>query len=291
MRRALLAGCGYLGQALANLLHNQGLLVTGWTRTAEAAATLGGKPYAVYPVDLSDQAEVEAQPDDFEVVVHCASTRGGDADSYRRTYFNGVRNLAKRFSQATLLFTGSTSVYAQCKGEWVTEESPAEPSHERGRILRETEDFVLEHGGIVARLAGLYGPDRSALLARVLSNRASIGKDRFVNQVHRDDAADALAWLIGISNRRGETFNVADNEPLLLSECYAWLAARLDHRWPLENAEMITTVAKRGDSNKRVSNAKMRATGWAPAYPSFRDGMTRSVLERGVYAVPGEPQV
>jgi hypothetical protein len=35
---------------------------------------------------------------------------------------------------------------------------------------------------------------------------------------------------------------------------------------------------KRGDSNKRVSNAKLRALGWTPRYPSFAEGMEKSVL-------------
>lgn len=59
-----------------------------------------------------------------------------------------------------LLFTSSTSVYAQNTGEWVTEESLAKPDRETGRILRETEELVLAHRGCIARLAGIYGPAR-----------------------------------------------------------------------------------------------------------------------------------
>ena len=71
-----------------------------------------------------------------------------------------ARNICARFSRgAALAFTSSTSVYAQGDGEWVTEESPAEPDRETGRVLRATEEFVLAGGGIVARLAGIYGPN------------------------------------------------------------------------------------------------------------------------------------
>ena len=35
---------------------------------------------------------------------------------------------------------------------------------------------------------------------------------------------------------------------------------------------------KRGESNKRVSNQKLRALGWEPRYPNFRVAMTESVL-------------
>ncbi len=35
---------------------------------------------------------------------------------------------------------------------------------------------------------------------------------------------------------------------------------------------------KRGASNKRVSNRKLRALGWEPKFPTFPIGMERSVL-------------
>ncbi len=73
-----------------------------------------------------------------------------------------------------MLFTSSTSVYAQRDGSWVTEESETKPARETGRILLETEEFVLGHGGIVARLAGIYGPGRSALLSKFLAGEAII---------------------------------------------------------------------------------------------------------------------
>ena len=67
------------------------------------------------------------------------------------------------FPAAKILFTSSTSVYAQCDGSRVTEESETKPLRETSRILLETENFVLDKGGIVARLAGIHGPGRSAL--------------------------------------------------------------------------------------------------------------------------------
>jgi hypothetical protein len=35
---------------------------------------------------------------------------------------------------------------------------------------------------------------------------------------------------------------------------------------------------KRGQTNKRVSNAKLRALGWEPIFPTFADAMDKSVL-------------
>src|SRR5207253_10304651 len=132
---------------------------------------------------------------------------------YRHVYLDGARRLLERFTGSRILFTSSTSVYAQTNGEWITEESDAEPKHERGRILRKAEDLVLANRGIVIRLAGIYGPGRSALLRKFLNGDAILDpeNDRFVNQIHRDDAAAAIALLLKREESFGEVYNVVDN--------------------------------------------------------------------------------
>jgi len=279
VRRVLIAGCGYVGARTADFFHDAGWVVEGWTHSAESASALCGKPYPIHCVDISDPDEVAAKSlADFDVVVHCASTRGGDADAYRRVYWNGVRNLLSRFRGSRFLFTSSTSVYAQKDGSWVTEESAAKPEHETGRILRETEEIALAAGGTVARLAGIYGPARSALLKKFLSGHPVVGpeNDRFVNQVHRDDIAAAFLLLLDRPPSAGGIYNVVDDHPVRESECYRCLAHKLQR--PLPTADESPPSRKRGESNKRVSNSKMRALAWQPRYPSFVEGLEKSVL-------------
>ncbi|HYR24052.1 MAG TPA: NAD-dependent epimerase/dehydratase family protein [Chthoniobacterales bacterium] len=280
MPRVLIAGCGYLGQAVADLFVAGDWEVEGWTKSAESAQPLSTKPYPVHAVDISDEDQVRARTGDFDSVIHCASTRGGDVDFYRRVYLDGARNLLDRFAGSRILFTSSTSVYAQTNGEWIAEESAAEPKHERGKILRQAEDLVLANRGIVTRLGGVYGPGRSALLKKFLTSDAvlDLEKDRFVNQIHRDDAAEAIRLLLTREGSAGEIFNLVDDQPVLLSEFYRWLASKLNR--PLPPVERSISKRKRGESNKRVSNAKLRAIDWVPRYPSFADGMERSVLPR-----------
>jgi nucleoside-diphosphate-sugar epimerase len=278
MPRLLIAGCGYLGRVVADLFLSAGYEIEGWTVSADSAQQLANKPYPVCAVDISDPGDVRAQKADFDAVIHSASTRGGAADSYERVYLNGVRNLLNRFANARLLFVSSTSVYAQNDGSWVTEESIAEPNHETGKILRRAEESVLEKSGSVVRLGGIYGPGRSALLRRCLAGEAAIGpqNNRFVNQIHRDDAAAAIQFLFATQESAGQICNVVDNEPILLSECYRWLATKLNRSLP--SAGESRSSRKRGESNKRVSNAKLRALGWSPRYSTFAEGMEKSVL-------------
>ena len=100
--------------------------------------------------------------------------------------------------------------------------------------------------------------------------------DRFVNQVHRDDIAAALFLLLSRKAEGAQIYNVVDDQPILQSECYRWLAQRLNR--PLPSIGRSTQERKRGDSNKRVGNANLRALGWTPRYPKFADGMEESVL-------------
>jgi nucleoside-diphosphate-sugar epimerase len=250
-------------------------------QSAESAAKISGKSYSVRAVDISQEKQVLAQTGDFDAVIHCASTRG-NVDLYRRVYFDGARNLLYRFSASRILFTSSTSVYGQNDGDWVFEESLAKPKHETGKILRKAEVFVRAGGANVVRLGGIYGPGRSALLKNVLHGDAIIdpSHDRFLNQIHRDDAATAIQLLLKQPRRAGEIYNVVDNQPILLSECYRWLATKLDRRVPVAGRSIARSASKRkrGDSDKRVSNAKLRAIGWTPRYPNFAEGMEKSVL-------------
>src|SRR5260370_19070987 len=215
MPRVLIAGCGYIGEAAADLFHGAGWTVEGWTLSAESAASLTAKPYPVRKVDVSAPDQVAECAGMVDALNRCASSSGGDAEMYRKVYRDGSRNLLEVFRGAKLLFTSSTSVYAQRAGSWVTEESEAKPMRETSRILLETERMVLASGGTVARLAGIYGPGRSALLSKFLAGSATIDpeNDRFVNQVHRDDIASALFLLLSCEEAGTPNYNLVDGQP------------------------------------------------------------------------------
>jgi nucleoside-diphosphate-sugar epimerase len=168
MPKVLIAGCGFVGLAAARLFHAQGWTVAGCSYSEESAARLVGEPFPVRSCDISNPESLQTHQDwqAMDAVVHCASSGRGGADAYRRVYLEGLRNLSEILAPRLLIFTSSTSVYAQTDGAWVTEESEAAPDRETGRVLREAEDFLLERRGAVARLAGIYGPGRSVLLRK-----------------------------------------------------------------------------------------------------------------------------
>jgi nucleoside-diphosphate-sugar epimerase len=271
MPTLLLCGHGYLGQAIS-----RDFLAAGWQVTALSRS---GDDVSL-ACDLSSATEVSSLEVSPDFIIHCASSGRGGADAYRAVYLDGCRHLLDRFPGVPLLYTSSTSVYAQTDGSVVTEESPAIPDRETGSILRETEELVLSNGGIITRLSGIYGPGRSVILKKFLSGEAVIEEDgrRFLNQIHRDDAATAILHLARlqstISNPQStignqSLFNLSDSQPLSQLATYQSLS-RTFHR-PLPPTGPRDPDRKRGWTHKQVSNAKLRATGWEPRFPSFLD--------------------
>jgi nucleoside-diphosphate-sugar epimerase len=276
MPRILIAGCGYVGAATAKLFLDHAWDVTAWTLSGEIADR--DLSMARRAVDLRQLDEVRRNSFECDAVVHCASSRGGEAREYRRLYFDGVSNLAESFPRARLIFTSSTTVYAQRDGTWVDENSPAEPASEKGKILRAAEEIVLTKEGIVLRLAGIYGPGRSFLLQSVMNGTASISdaEARYVNQIHRDDVASAICLVAGTRTIRApRILNVVDNAPVPRREILNWLSLQLGKPLPESRGAV---ERKRGDSNKRVRNDRLRELGWSALYPTFQEGFQHSVL-------------
>ena len=180
--------------------------------------------------------------------------------------------MAKRQPQARLIFVSSTSVYGQTQGEAVTEKSPAEPVSETSRILREAEEAALAAKAIVVRSSGIYGPGRSVLFEKFSRDEAVIEGDglRWINQIHRRDLVAALLHLAEVG-RPGQIYNATDDIPVTYRDFYAWCGEFLGK--PMPPFGPVNLERKRGLTNKRVTNAKLRATGWSPFYPSFREGL------------------
>lgn len=261
--KLLLIGAGYLGQAICHEF-----LGHGWE---VIAATLSGGEGSI-SCDVGDAASVAKLPA-ADFIIHCAASGRGGAAAYQHVYVDGCRNLVEKFPGTPLLFTSSTSVYAQTDGAVVTESCPAVPDRETGSLLLAAEAATLAAGGIVTRLSGIYGPGRSAILRKFLTAEAVIEEDgrRFINQIHRDDAARAIFHL-ATSQLRGEIFNLSDSTPLSQLACYTQLAEQFAR--PLPPTGPRDLDRKRGWTHKQVSSAKLQATGWSPQFPSFLDAVS-----------------
>jgi nucleoside-diphosphate-sugar epimerase len=279
----LIIGCGYVGLPLGAELVRQGHLVWGMRRSAGAAGEMSAAGITPVQADITRPETLETAPAGFDWVVHCVSASGGGVEEYRKVYLEGTRNLLAWLRDPPpqkLVYTSSTSVYGQSDGSWVDETSATESTAPTSQILLETEQLLLDAArrsgvpAVILRCAGLYGHGRGYWLRQFLSGAARIeGRgSRFLNMLHRDDAAGIIEGALK-AGRPGEIYNAVDDYPVSQLVLLEWLAAELNQPLPPSVPEESGVARKRGVTNKRVSNRKLkRDLGYVFKFPSFREG-------------------
>ena len=281
--RCLIAGCGWLGEALAVALARRGDPVWGLRRRVSGLAP------ELQPVaaDLDDARSLRDLPRDLDAVVFAAAPESSDEDSYRRTYVRGLGNLLRVLgdSRPRVVLLSSTSVYGQTAGEWVDESSTTEPIDFRGRLVLAGEEMLLASGfpAAVLRLGGLYGPGRESLIDSVRDGRATLspGPPRFTNRIHRDDAVGAIVHLLDSpSEATRRVWIGVDHEPADRNEVLRWMAGRLGVALGEAPAAGTREPLSRAETNKRCSSARLRDSGLRFRFPTFREGYAEILNDR-----------
>lgn len=280
--RILIAGCGDLGTRAGQLLAASGAEVWGLRRSAHRLPS-ELRPLAADLVDEAslDEALKSMAGDGPEVVIYTAAAAGFDDASYRAAYVDGVRGLLaalKRHGMAPRrwIYVSSTSVYAQKDGSWVDETSTTEAGSFGARRLLEGEKLCLRSSipeTTRVRFGGIYGPERRRLLDSVRLGQA-VCYDRpavWTNRIHVDDCARVLVHLTTVATL-DDLYLGVDNEPARDGEVKRWLAAGLGVAEPPVATAEPGVTSRRMRSNKRCSNARLRASGFEPHYPSYREG-------------------
>lgn len=268
MPRALVAGCGYVGSALAAELRNQGHDVTCLGRSPKA---LSGIQSVI--ADLCD-AQPLVLPSGLDVIVFSAAPDVRDNVSYKSLYVQGVRKLLEAApDEARFVFTSSTAVYGQRDGSVVDEDSSTEPTDFRSEILLQAEGLVSARPrGRTLRLAGIYGPGRARILEAVRKGGARFVPGRILNLVHRDDAAGALAHLSFLEGGASLYVGV-DQEPVESGRLCGWLAETLGVKGCIAESD-----DRRANRNKVCSSARLRESGYRFRFPTYREGFS-SLIE------------
>ena len=280
--RLLIAGCGYVGSALAVRRLARGDEVFGVRRNPV------GLPRGVVAIgaDLAVARTLEELPRQLDAVVYCASPGGRDDATYRTAYVEGLGNLLGLLERRSerprrVILTTSTAVYAQSRGEWVDEDSPTEPEHFSGRRLLEAEQLLAASPfpGVALRLAGIYGPRRTRLIDRVRAGHAVIarGAPRYTNRIHRDDCAGVIDHLLELE-QADSCYVGVDDSPEDEAVVLRFLAGALGSPEP-RVAERGEEVESRRGGNKRCRNTRLLESGYRFQYPSFREGYAAVLAE------------
>jgi nucleoside-diphosphate-sugar epimerase len=273
--RLLIFGLGYSGAAVAKAAAAAGFGVTGTTRGNAGADSI--------PFDAADAAIAAA--------THILSSVPPDAsgDPVLRRYTPAIA-AARRLRWIGYL--SSTVVYGDRGGAWVDEGTPAAPSQERGhrRLAAETAwaAFADRRAVDIVRLAGIYGPGRSAF-DDLRSGRARrvIKPGHAFGRIHRDDIARAvLAAMLQRPGAGRRIFNLADDTPAesaaVIEEAAGLLCIPPPVAIGFGEAERSMSPMARSfwSENRKVASRKTQAMlGLAWRYPSYREGLRAILVE------------
>lgn len=276
----LIAGCGDVGSRLATQLLDFGWEVHGLRRNvARLPDGVIGVAGDLFNKDCPATWPIGA----VDYLVYCAAATDHDEAGYRAAYIQGLQHVLEwlnDYGQAPkrLVFVSSSSVYGQQNGEWVDETSSAVAAGYSGQVMLEAEQLALNSGfpASVVRLTGIYGPGREWLLTQVRRGyRVVTEPPLYGNRIHVDDAAGLMAFLLEADHRDvalDDVYIGVDDAPAPLADVVAWL------REYLGVTEWADDASVRRTGSKRCSNARAKALGWTPKYPSFREGYA-AILE------------
>jgi nucleoside-diphosphate-sugar epimerase len=263
----LLVGCGDLGSAVGLRLADRGHDVMALRRDATRVPA----PLRGLSVDLT--RETPRLPDlRARFVVVALTARPRTEESYRSTYVEGMRRAldalgATGVTPERAVLVSSTAVHGSTDRPALEDETaPVRPADGPGRVLVEAEELFSERlpTGTVLRLSGLYGGSSTRLLDMVREGRVQ-DPHRWTNRIHRKDAADAVVHLLTRPAAPERLYLGTDDEPAQLGDVAAYLAERLGAPAPPPADPAL-------GHGKRLSNARLRATGWVPSRPSYREG-------------------
>ncbi|MEW2331007.1 NAD(P)-dependent oxidoreductase [Micromonospora chersina] len=299
--RVLLAGAsGAIGTPLTRQLVAAGHQVVGISRSQSNAERLRSAGAEAVVADVLHRENLLAAVRDVraDAVVHeltaLGTTKMGEAlqgtNALRTT---GTANLlaaaravgAHRFvTQSIVLGYG----YRDHGPRVVTEDDPfAEPvGGKLGEAVAamgsaEKQAFSADEiEGVALRYGFFYGQDRmtNMIVNLVRKRRLPVpSSGGFANFIYLEDAAAATVAALE-KGRAGQAYNIVDDEPARWGDYLDTLAAAFGARrpwrvpsWmlrpiPYAHAMMTTSM--------RVSNAKAkRELGWAPAVPTYREGI------------------
>lgn len=288
-------GLGYTAGFLARALMADGWRVRGTCRTAEAQAHLAAASIEAHLFDRAHPLENAATL--LGEATHVLSSVPPDELGDPVLDLHG-RDLAALDRAPWLGYLSTTGVYGNRDGAWVDETSALAPTGERGRRRVAAEEGWLDlhrrHGLSVHlfRLAGIYGPGRSALDSVRAGTARRVDKPGQVfSRIHVEDIVQALRASMARPDP-GAIYNLCDDDPAPPSAVIEFACALLGvpppPLIPLETAPLSEMARSFYADNKRVANCRMKdALGVRLRYPSYKDGLVALLKEAA--AAPASP--
>jgi nucleoside-diphosphate-sugar epimerase len=276
-------GMGFSSLAAARAIHqiiDSEIPVFGTSRTGERIEELADSPYRLHLFD-GESPGATLGPDlrrATHVVLSIPPAEAGDpALRMHRADLDAAAGLE------WLCYYSTVGVYGDFGGGWVDEDAPTRPINQRSAHRVEVEqqwrDYAAGRGVplLILRLAGIYGPGRSAFdKLREGTARRIVKPGQVFNRIHVEDIGRVTA--LAAREQLAGTFNLADDEPAPPQDLIEYAARQMGvpvpPDIPYEQADMTAMARSFYSDNKRVSNAAIKRTlGIELLYPTYRAGL------------------
>jgi nucleoside-diphosphate-sugar epimerase len=295
MRVFVTGGTGAIGRPAVSALVDAGHTVSALARTPDRAAWLqerGARPVAVSLFDREGLALAFAGHD---AVANLASAMPSTARFVRPSAWAATQRIRTEGSAAVVAAAldagvgrvvqeSVAMVYPDRGSAWIDEDVPPDryPFAEGNLAAEASARRFTDAGGdgVVLRLGWFHGTGAAhseELLALARHGVATmIGRpDGFVSSIHVEDGGAAVVAALGAP---AGVWNVVDDEPLTKRDFADALGAAVGKtpwlRVPGRAARLLGHRTTSLTRSLRVSNRRFRAaTGWAPRYPSAREGL------------------
>jgi nucleoside-diphosphate-sugar epimerase len=194
-------------------------------------------------------------------------------------------------------YLSSTGVYGDRDGGWVDESSEVRPTSKRGSRRAKAEDQWMSlffKNGLpvhIFRLAGIYGPGRSALDSVRAGVARRIDKPGHAfSRVHVDDIVQVLIASMNKPNP-GAIYNIADDNAAPSHEVIAHACELLGLAppplIPFDEADMVPIARSFYADNKRVRNDRIKnELGVELLYPDYRSGLAACLAWERTHMAP-----
>lgn len=277
--------CDYLGHALAE---RGGWVVHGTTRDSERQAALQRRGVHAHIFDAAEGIDYTRVHHLLSDVTHLLISTPPDdeGDPVFLRYADEILNLPKL---EWVGYLSTTGVYGDRDGRWVDESAEILPTERRGvrRVKAEEQWLSLYHSDNlpvhIFRLAGIYGPGRSALdSVRAGIARRIHKKGHAFGRVHVEDIVNVLLRSFDRPSA-GEIYNVCDDMPapshLVIEYACELLGRKPPPMVEFEEANLAPMTRSFYMENRRVRNDKIkRELKVKLKYPDFKAGL-RGCLE------------
>jgi nucleoside-diphosphate-sugar epimerase len=254
-------GYGYVAKFLSKKLLNLDWKISGTSRNKD-----------IQNVNIFDYGKVNT--DILKTATHVLISIPPDGDNVLEKYGSYLKNIK------WLGYLSATSVYGDHFGNWVTEESETKPIESRGenRLKLEKKWLNSELPVHIFRLAGIYGPDRNALIDLQLGKARNVQKEgHLFSRIHVEDIANIL--LSSMQNiKPGEIYNCADDVPTIQSEVVTYAAKLLNIKPPdpIDISHLSDFAQSFYLGSKKVSNVKVKKDlNISLVYPSYKLGLMK----------------